>query len=173
MTEVMRCSLRNVVNRRLSTGLKKDRLLLMCEVVTVLRSEINEDRIGSIGWAGGSQGTLFSTIGMVVENAFRNHSNEIKQLSGLVILKTGLGVQECKIMSQKAQDDAYVKNLKTNYDALKLDAIYGGRITAVPLKFLSIGTSRAKEVMSGNILRKRYSAMKSYINNVLTPLWRK
>ena len=107
------------------------------------------------------------------QNAFRKHSNEIKQLSGLVILKTGLGVQECKIMSQKAQDDAYSKHLKDNYEALKLDAIYGGRITVVPLKFLSIGTSRAKEIMSGSILRKRYSAMKSYINNVLTPLWRK
>jgi hypothetical protein len=46
------------------------------------------------------------------QNAFRKHSNEIKQLSGLVILKTGLGVQECKLMSQKAQDDAYSKQLR-------------------------------------------------------------
>ena len=67
MTEVMRCSLRSVVRRRLSTGLKKDLLLLMCEEVAVFRSEINEDRIGSMGWVGGFQGILFSTIGMVVE----------------------------------------------------------------------------------------------------------
>jgi hypothetical protein len=105
------------------------------------------------------------------QNAFRKHSNEIKQLSGLIILKTGLGVAECRIMSQKALEDAYSKNLKTTYESLKLDAIYGGRITVVPLKFLNIGTSKAKEIMSGSVLRKRYSSMKSYINNTLTPLW--
>ena len=105
------------------------------------------------------------------QNAFLKHSNEIKQISALITLKTGLGVQVCKIISQKAQEDAYTKNFSKVYEELTTDSIYGGRVNVVPLKFLNIGTSRAKESMSGSVLRKRYSAMKSYINNTLTPLW--
>lgn len=67
MIDVLRFSLRSVVSSRLSTGLKYERLLVMCEVVAVLRSEMKEDRRGSIGCAGGFQRTLFSIIGMVVE----------------------------------------------------------------------------------------------------------
>ena len=105
------------------------------------------------------------------QNAFLKHSNEIKQISALITLKTGLEVQVCKIISQKAQEDAYTKNFSKVYEELTTDSIHGGRVKVIPLKFLNIGTSRAKELMSGSVLRKRYSAMKSYINNTLTPLW--
>ena len=67
MIDVLRFNLRSVVSSRLSTGLKNERLLVMCEEVEVLRSEMKEERRGSMGCAGGFQRTLFSIIGMVVE----------------------------------------------------------------------------------------------------------
>lgn len=106
------------------------------------------------------------------QGAFRKHINEIKQLSALIILKCGLGVQESKIISQKMQEDHFYKNFDRVYEILTKDAIIGSRLVAVPLKFLNIGTGRAREIMSGTILRKRYSAMKSYMNNTLSYLWR-
>jgi hypothetical protein len=106
------------------------------------------------------------------QGAFRKHSNEIKQLSALIILKCGLGVQECKIISQKMQEDHFSKNFVKVYDRLTKDPIIGRRMSGIPVKFLNIGTSKSREIMSGSILRKRYSAMKSYMNNTLTYLWR-
>ena len=55
------------MSKRLSRGLKNDLLLLMCAVVAVFKSDIKEDSRGSMGCAGGCQGTLFSIIGVVVE----------------------------------------------------------------------------------------------------------
>jgi hypothetical protein len=106
------------------------------------------------------------------QGAFRKHSNEIKQLSALIILKCGLGVQECKSISQKMQEDHFSKNFEKVYDRLTKDPIIGRRMVAIPVKFLNIGTSKSREIMSGSILRKRYSAMKSYMNNTLTYLRR-
>ena len=45
------------------------------------------------------------------QTAFKKYITEIKQVSGLIILKCGLGVQECKVISQKLQDDYFSKNL--------------------------------------------------------------
>lgn len=105
--------------------------------------------------------------------AYKKYISEIKQVSALVLLKCGLGVQECKVISQKMQEDYLFKNYEKVYTKLTQDVIIGRRVTAVPLRFLCIGTSRSKEILSGSTLRKRYSAMKSYMNNTLSPLWRK
>jgi hypothetical protein len=98
---------------------------------------------------------------------------EIKQISALLILVTGIAIQELKVISQKAQELAFQTGLKKTYDDLCKDNIVGKRVTALPFKFLNIGTSRAKECLSGIKLRKKYSAMKSYMNNTLSPLYRK
>ena len=107
------------------------------------------------------------------QNAFKKYITEIKQISGLILLKCGLGVQECKVISQKLQEDYLSKNLEKVYTRLSQDPIIGRRVIAIPFKFLNIATSRSKEVLTGSKLRKRYSAMKTYINNTLSPLWRK
>ena len=106
------------------------------------------------------------------QGAFRKHIMEIKQLSALIILKCGLGIQESKIISQKMQEDTFTKNFDKVYERFLKDPIIGSRMAAIPLKFLNIGTGKAREIMSGSILRKRYSAMKSYMNNTLSTLWR-
>ena len=93
---------------------------------------------------------------------------EIKQISGLIILCTGIAIQE-----MKAQELALQNGLKKTYDDLCKANIVGRRVSALPVKFLNIGTSRAKENFSGIKLRKKYSAMKSYMNNTLAPLSRK
>ena len=103
----------------------------------------------------------------------QKYITEIKQVSGLIILKCGLGVQECKVISQKLQDDYFSKNLEKVYTRLSQDPIIGKRSIAIPFKFLNLATSRSREVLTGSKLRKRYSAMKTYINNTLSPLWRK
>ena len=107
------------------------------------------------------------------QNAFKKYITEIKQISGLILLKCGLGVQECKIISQKMQEDYLVKNLEKVYTKLSQDPFVGRRVIAIPYKFLNIATSCSKEILSGSKLRKRYSAMKTYINNTLSPIYRK
>jgi hypothetical protein len=89
-----------------------------------------------------------------------------------IILKCGLGVQECKIISQKMQEEHFSKNFEKVYQVLTKDPIIGRRLSRIPVKYLTIGTSKAREVMSGTVLRKKYSAMKSYMNNTLSYLWR-
>lgn len=93
-------------------------------------------------------------------------------LSVCIWSSVGLGVQENKIMSHKMQEDHFTKHFIIVYDKLSIDATVGSTVKNIPMKFLNIGTSKAKEIMSGVVLRKRYSAMKSYINNTLSPLWR-
>lgn len=104
---------------------------------------------------------------------YRKFSTEIKQVSGLVILKCGLGIAEGPCISQILQEDTFLKNFAKVHEALTKDPIIGKRVAAVPVKFLNIGTSKAKEVMTGPNLRKKYSQMKSYINNTLSVIWRK
>jgi hypothetical protein len=98
----------------------------------------------------------------MMQRAFRLHSAEIKQLSALIILKCGLGVQECQIISQKMQEEHFSKNFEKVYQVLTKDPIIGQRLSRISVKYLTIGTSTAREVMSGTVLRKKYSAMKSY-----------
>jgi hypothetical protein len=106
------------------------------------------------------------------QRAFRLHKAEIKQLSALIILKCGLRVQECKIISQKMQEEHFSKNFEKVYQVMTKDPIIGQRLSRIPVKYLTIGTSTAREVMSGTVLRKKYSAIKSYMNNTLSYLWR-
>jgi hypothetical protein len=59
------------------------------------------------------------------------------------------------------QEDQFSRNFDKVYQQLSKDPIIGRRLSKIPAKFLSIGTSKAREVMSGTVLRKKYSAMKS------------
>lgn len=97
----------------------------------------------------------------------------MKQVAGLIILKCGLGIQEGPVISQILQDDTFSKNFERVYAVLSNDPLVGERVRSIPLKFLNIGTGKAKEVMSGTKLRKKYSQMKTYMNNTLSVLWRK
>ena len=99
--------------------------------------------------------------------------SEAKQISALIILVTGIAVQDLKVISRKTQDLCFSKGLEKSYNDLCKDVILGKRVSALPFKFLNIGTGRAKEIMTGTKLRKKYSAMKSYMNNTLAPLWRR
>ena len=99
--------------------------------------------------------------------------NEIKQISALVLLNCGLGLQESKVSSHKMQEDYLVKNMERVYLKLSKDVIIGRRVSNIPFKFLMIPTSKATELTSVLTLRNRYSSMRSYINNPLSPIWRK
>jgi hypothetical protein len=105
--------------------------------------------------------------------AFKKYINEIKQISALVLLKCGLGLQEVKCISKKMQEDYLAKNFEKVYLQLAQDVIIGQRVTSIPYKFLTVATSKATEPASAFTLRNRYSAMRTYINNTLSPLWRR
>ena len=105
--------------------------------------------------------------------AFKKYINEIKQISALVLLKCGLGLQESKCISKKMQEDYLAKNFERVYLKLAQDVIIGHRVSSIPYKFLTVPTSKATEPTSAFTLRNRYSAMRTYINNTLSPLWRK
>ena len=122
---------------------------------------------------GAKKNDRFFILNPEEQNAFKKYVSEIKQISGLILLKCGLGVQECKVISQKMQEDYLSKNIEKVYTRLTQDPIIGKRVIAIPFKFLNVATSVSREILSGSKLRKRYSAMKTYINNTLSPLWPK
>ena len=110
------------------------------------------------------------------ENEQKNYKKfvaEIKQLQGLVLAKCGLTIQETSTSPQLTQDDAFVRDFPIFYEDLTKHPTIGKRVKAVPLKFLTVGTSRAFEIINGERMRKKYSAMKTYINNTLTPIYKR
>ena len=110
------------------------------------------------------------------ENEQKNYKKfvaEIKQLQGLVLAKCRLTIQETSFCPQLLQDDAFVRDFPIFYEGLTKHPTLGRRVKAVPLKFLQVGTSRAIEIINGERMRKKYSAMKTYINNVLTPIYKR
>ena len=104
------------------------------------------------------------------QKAYSKHSIEVKQIAGLVILKCRLGIAESPAQSQILPDENFSKTFKLVYEALCKNVSIGKRVAAVPLIFLNIGTSKAKEIMTGTKMRKKYSVMKSYMNNTLSVL---
>ena len=73
--------------------------------------------------------------------SFKKYVSEIKQISGLILLKCGLGVQECKVISQKMQEDYLSKNIEKVYTRLTQDPIIRKRVIAISFKFLNVATS--------------------------------
>jgi hypothetical protein len=74
---------------------------------------------------------------------------------------------------QIVQEEKFKENFNKVYELLRKDPFIGQRMSLVPLKFLNITKSTASEIMSGVQMRKKYSELKSYMNNTLTPLWKK
>jgi hypothetical protein len=107
------------------------------------------------------------------QKMYTKHSSEIKQITALIILKSGLCLAERPSMSQIHQEHHLFEDYEKVYRQLCQDVIIGKRVSAIPLKFVNISTSKADEVMSGYGIRKKYSTFKSYINNTLTVIWRK
>ena len=66
------------------------------------------------------------------------------------------------IVLQESKNSSAIENIVTTQDELYKAATEEGTTS-----------NTAKEVLSGKKLRKKYSAMKSYMNNTLSPLWRK
>jgi hypothetical protein len=104
---------------------------------------------------------------------FMKHKVELKQMTALVILKCGLGIAEGPTVPQIVQEEKFKENFNKVYELLRKDPLIGQRMSLVPLKFLNITKSTASEIMSGVQMRKKYSELKSYMNNKLTPLWKK
>ena len=121
----------------------------------------------------GAKATSNYLLSSLEQVAFNKHRTEIKQISGLVILSCGLGIAEKKTCSQIMQENDFFSSFEKVYEKLCNDVIIGSRVKRIPLHYLNIGTGKAKELLSGKKLRKKYSAMKSYMNNILSPLWRK
>lgn len=99
--------------------------------------------------------------------------SEIKQLQGLIIAKCGLTIQETSSCPQLSQDNAFARDFPIFYETLCKDPILGKRVSKIPLKFLTVGTSTAFEIINGEKMRKKYSTMKTYINNSLTPIYKR
>lgn len=120
-----------------------------------------------------AKSTLEQILTSSEQTAYKKYSTEVKQIAGLIILSCGLGIAEKKTCSQIMQEEEFFSTFDKVYEKLSQDILVGKRVATIPLKFLKVGTSTAKEVLSGKKLRKKYSAMKSYMNNTLSPLWRK
>lgn len=99
--------------------------------------------------------------------------SEIKQLQGLIIAKCGLAIQESSTCPQLLQENAFTRDFPLFYEAFTKDPILGSRVSKIPLKFLTVGTSRAFEIINGEKMRKKYSTMKTYMNNNLTPIFKR
>lgn len=107
------------------------------------------------------------------QKSYRDWIAEIKQISGLIVCRLGLGIAEGPQIPQKIQEEQFVNNFEAMYNRLCKDVIIGQRVSKIPLKYLNIPHSQAIEIIGGEKMRKRYSTMKTYMNNVLSPLWRR
>ena len=107
------------------------------------------------------------------QKTFKMWISEIKQIQGLIICKCGLYVQMKANCSQGLQETIFVKEFPVFYETMRIHPILGSRVSKIPLIFLTVGTSKATETLNGEKLRKKYSTMKSYINNALTPIYKR
>ena len=82
-------------------------------------------------------------------------------------------IQETSSCPQLAQENAFSRDFSLFYETFKKDPILGQRVLNIPHKFLSVGTSRAFEIINGEKMRKKYSTMKCYMNNTLTPIFKR
>ena len=121
----------------------------------------------------GAQRSMLPILTADEQKLYSKFIIEIKQMAGLIILKCGLEIAEGPVQSQILQEESFSKNFEKVYELLCRDPIMGKRLSVVPMKFLNIGTSKAKEIMTGIKMRKKYSYMKTYINNTLSVIWRK
>ena len=104
---------------------------------------------------GAKKSEKFFILNPEEQNVFKKYVSEIKQISGLILLKCGLGVQGCKVIAQKLQEEYLSKNIEKVYTRLTQDPIIGKRVIAIPFKFLNVATSVSREILSGSKLRKR------------------
>ena len=107
------------------------------------------------------------------QKTYKLNMAEIKQIQGLLICKCGIYISIQSYCTQTTQDGLYVKNFPVFYDVWSRDPVLGNRVSKIPFVYLTVGTSRATEVINGDKMRKKYSSMKTYINNVLTPIYKR
>lgn len=107
------------------------------------------------------------------QKSFKLWISEIKQIQGLILCKCGLYIQAKSSCPQSLQESLFKKEFSTFYEMLSKDPILGNRVKKIPLIYLTVSTSKATEVINGDRLRKKYSTMKSYINNTLTPIYKR
>ena len=107
------------------------------------------------------------------QKTYKLNLAEIKQIQGLLICKCGLTIQAQSYCTQTTQDGLFVRNFPIFYDVCSRDPILGSRVSKIPFVYLTVGTSKATEVINGDKMRKKYSSMKTYINNVLTPIYKR
>ena len=74
---------------------------------------------------GAKKNDRFLLLNPEEQNAFQKYVSEIKQISGLILLKCGLGVQECKVISHKMQEGFLSKNIEKVYTRRTQDPIIG------------------------------------------------
>jgi hypothetical protein len=76
------------------------------------------------------------------QKMYTKHSSEITQISALIILKSGLCLAERRSMSQIHQEHHLFEDYEKDYRQLCQDVIIGRRVSAIPLKFVNISTSK-------------------------------
>lgn len=107
------------------------------------------------------------------QRSFKMWISEIKQIQALLICKTGLFIQAKSACPQGVQESHFVKEFPKFYELFCKHPVLGSRVSKIPIIFLTVATSKATEVLNGEKLRKKYSAMKTYINNTLTPIYKR
>lgn len=105
------------------------------------------------------------------QKSFKMWISEIKQIQGYIICRCGLSIQEGPTMPQKLQEDTFFREFPSFYERSCKDPLLGKRISKIPLKYLTVVTSKATDTISGEKMRKKYSSMKTYMNNTLSPIF--
>ena len=107
------------------------------------------------------------------QKSYKLWMSEIKQIQALVICQCGLYIQAQSCCTQTAQDAFFVRDFPVNYERFCKHPILGNRVKKIPFVYLTVGTSTSTEILNGEKLRKKYSTMKTYINNTLTPIYKR
>ncbi len=107
------------------------------------------------------------------QKQFKMWIPEIKQIQGLIICRVGLNIQERTTCSQTLQESIFVSEYETIYKELCEHPLLGSRVKKIPFIYITVGTSKATEILSGDKMRKKYSTMKTYICNTLSPIYQR
>ena len=107
------------------------------------------------------------------QKSFKLWISEIKQIQGLVICQCGLLIQSQSCCTQSAEEALFVRDFPINYEKFCRHPILDAHVKKIPSIYLTVATSTASEILNGEKLRKKYSSMKTYINNTLTPIYKR
>lgn len=101
------------------------------------------------------------------------NKTEIVLLQNMLIVSAGVEISEMNTSSLITQEESFPPLFDRHYEKLSNSetSFVKNRISQMPLQMLRIGTSTSSELMSGSVMRKRLSKLKTFLKNTMCRIW--